>query len=92
MISGIFRTAILLQATPDSMRGRVLGIEWAQVAAAPTLGDFEAGLVASLTNVRFAVTSGGVLCLAGLGVLALAIPALLRYEAPTSQREAERTG
>ena len=34
--------------TPDAMRGRLSGIEFAQVASAPTLGNVEAGVVASL--------------------------------------------
>ena len=80
-ISAIWRSAIVLTATPDAMRGRVTGIEFTQVASAPTLGNLEAGVVASLTSLRFSIVSGGVACIAGCGLLALAIPALLRYDA-----------
>ena len=59
-VSAAFRSAIVLVATPDEMRGRVSGIELAQVASAPTLGNVEAGVVASLTSLRFSVVSGGV--------------------------------
>lgn len=80
-ISAALRSAIVLAATPDEMRGRVSGIELAQVASAPTLGNVEAGVVASLTSLRFSIVSGGVACIAGTVVIVAAIPALLRYDA-----------
>src|SRR5439155_10037637 len=51
--SAILRSTILLSVTPDSMRGRLSGIELAQVASAPTLGNVEAGALASATSLRF---------------------------------------
>jgi MFS family permease len=81
LVSALFRSAILLSATAESMRGRLAGIEFAQVASAPTLGNVEAGLVASLTSIRFSVVSGGVLCVAGTVVIGLLLPALARYDA-----------
>ena len=80
-ISAVLRSNILLTVTPDSMRGRLSGIELAQVAGAPELGNFEAGVVASLTSVRASIVSGGVLTVVGTAVAALAIPALVRYDA-----------
>ena len=80
-VSAVLRSTIVLVATPDAMRGRITGIEFTQVAAAPTLGNVEAGVVASLTSLRFSIVSGGVACVAGCALLALAIPALLRYDA-----------
>ena len=77
-VSAFWRSAIVLTSTPDAMRGRVSGIEFMQVASAPTLGNLEAGIVASLTSVRFSSVSGGLACIAGCVVLALAIPQLLR--------------
>jgi MFS family permease len=79
-LSALWRSAIVLVATPDAMRGRVTGIEFTQVAAAPTLGNVEAGVVASATSLRFSIVSGGLACIAGCALLALAIPALLRYD------------
>ena len=80
-ISAVFRSTIMLSATPESMRGRLTGIEFAQVASAPTLGNVEAGVVASLTSLRFSIVSGGVACVLGTFVVAAAFPALLRYDA-----------
>ena len=72
----------MLTLTPDPMRGRVAGIELAQVASAPALGNLEAGLVASLTSLRTSVVSGGLICIAGCVITTLAIPAYRRYDAP----------
>ena len=80
-VSAAFRSAIVLAATPDEMRGRVSGIELAQVASAPALGNLEAGAVASFTSLRFSVASGGLLCIVGTLAVVAAFPALLRYDA-----------
>ena len=78
--SAVLRSTILLTATPDALRGRLSGIELAQVAGAPALGNLEAGVVASLTSLRFSIVSGGVITVVGTIVIALALPALLRYD------------
>jgi MFS family permease len=80
-VSAVLRSTILLSVTPDHLRGRVSGIELAQVASAPALGNLEAGVLASLTSLRFSIVSGGIACVAGTLVCALAFPALLRYDA-----------
>jgi len=79
-ISAVFRSTIMLSATPENMRGRLTGIEFMQVAAAPTLGNVEAGVVASLTSLRFSIVSGGIACVLGTVVVAAMFPALLRYD------------
>jgi hypothetical protein len=78
--SAVLREAMLLRSTPDHLRGRMLGIEFMQVASAPNLGDLEAGVLASLTSIRFSVVSGGFACIAGCVVTALALPGFLRYD------------
>ena len=83
-VSAVLRGTILWAVTPDSLRGRVSGIEFAQVAATPALGNVEAGLVASLTSLRVSIVSGGVACVLGTVVIALAVPALIRYDARAS--------
>lgn len=79
--SAVLRSTMLLRSTPDHLRGRLLGIEFMQVASAPSLGDLEAGVLASLTSLRFSVVSGGLACIAGCVVTALALPRFLRYDA-----------
>jgi hypothetical protein len=50
------------------------------VAGGPRLGDVESGTVASLTSVRVSVVSGGLACLAGVGLIMLAFPDLVSYD------------
>ena len=80
-VSAVFRGTIMLSATPESMRGRLTGIEFMQVASAPTVGNIEAGVVASLTSLRFSIVSGGFLCVIGTLVVCGLFPALVRYDA-----------
>ena len=86
-VSAVLRSNILLSVTPDTMRGRLSGIELAQVAGAPELGNLEAGIVASLTSVRASIVSGGILTVIGTVIAALALPAFVRYDAQRQQRE-----
>ena len=63
------------------------GIELAQVAGAPEIGNVEAGIVASLTSVRASIVSGGILTVVGTAVVAALLPALVRYDARRPQDE-----
>ncbi len=80
MVSGLFRSTIWNQTIPDHLRGRLAGIEMVSYTTGPLLGNAESGIVASLTSLRTSVVSGGLLCVAGSGLLALALPAFLRYD------------
>jgi MFS family permease len=80
-ISAILRSVMLYSITPNEMLGRVSGIEFMQVAAAPSIGNLEAGALASATNLTVAIASGGILCVVGCAVLGLLFPALVRYDA-----------
>lgn len=81
MLSGIFRSAIWNQTIPDRLRGRLAGIEQISYSSGPLLGNVEGGIVASLVGVRASIVSGGVLCIVGVGVAALLLPAFRRYDA-----------
>jgi MFS family permease len=83
MVSGIFRMTIWNQTIPDRLRGRLAGIEQVSYTSGPLLGNLEAGVVASLTSVRASVVSGGVLCVVGVVLAAIALPAFRRYDART---------
>jgi MFS family permease len=80
MVSGIFRSAIWNQTIPDELRGRLGGIELLSYTVGPTLGNVEAGGVATAFSLRTSIVSGGILCVIGTGVLALALPHFLRYD------------
>ena len=62
------------------MRGRMSSVFSLVVSGGPRLGDIESGVVAGATGPRFAVVSGGVLCVLGVAAVVVAFPALLRYD------------
>ncbi|MFC7243449.1 MFS transporter [Catellatospora aurea] len=80
MISGLFRGVIWNQTIPDHLRGRLAGIEMLSYLTGPMLGQTRAGLSARWWGYSGAVVWGGVLCVAGTGALAAALPAFLRYD------------
>ena len=82
MISGLFRSTLWNQTIPDSMRGRLAGIEMISYTSGPALGNLEAGVVGSLAGVRASVVSGGILCIIGTAVLSAVLPQLWKYRAP----------
>ncbi|HEY7694101.1 MAG TPA: MFS transporter [Gaiellaceae bacterium] len=79
--SAILRSTILFAGTPDELRGRMQGFELTQVASTPAIGNIEAGLLASLTSLRFSIVSGGIACAAGAVAILAAIPSLFHYDA-----------
>jgi MFS family permease len=81
MMSGVFRSTIWNQTIPDSLRGRLASIEMLSYTSGPALGNFEAGVVASLFSIRVSIVSGGVLCVVGCLVAAAALPAFRAYDA-----------
>lgn len=92
VISAVFRNTILQLRVPDRLRGRLSALHIAVVTGGPRLGDLEAGAVAALAGARVSVVSGGLLCLAGLAVLAVAVPELGRATADDDEVEAALAG
>jgi len=80
-VSAVCRSTINQTVTPDHMRGRMSSVFSLVVTSGPRLGDVEAGAVASATTPRFSVTSGGLACMAGVGLIMVFFPALMRYDA-----------
>ncbi|XLE09751.1 MFS transporter [Streptomyces sp. Pv4-95] len=85
MISGIFRSAMWNQTIPDELRGRLAGIELLSYSVGPQLGQVRVGGMAALTTVRTSVWAGGVLCFVAVGLLVLALPKLMAYDARTDE-------
>ncbi|GAA2652194.1 MFS transporter [Streptomyces vastus] len=88
MISGIFRAAMWNQTIPDELRGRLAGIELLSYSVGPQLGQVRAGTMAAWTTVRTSIWSGGVLCVAAVGALALCLPKLMTYDVRTNEHAA----
>ena len=93
MISGMFRTVMWNQTIPDEVRGRMAGIEVLSYSIGPLLGQVRSSTAASLTSLRMSFISGGVLCIVGVALSAIALPSLWTYDdrtSPDAQRERER--
>jgi MFS family permease len=83
-VSIVIRNLIRQLETPDRLRGRMVGVNMLFFVGGPQLGEFEAGLVASLFGATVSVVSGGIGCVAATAWIALATPALRRYTSATS--------
>lgn len=78
-VSTIIRNTIRQLNTPDSMRGRMTGINQIFFMGGPQLGEIEAGAVAQFFGVPFAIISGGVGTILGVWLVAYIWPILARY-------------
>jgi hypothetical protein len=50
------------------------------VTGGPRIGDVEAGSVAATLGTQVSVVSGGLACIAGVGILAAMFPSFARYD------------
>ena len=71
-----------VHAVPDELRGRLSAVQIAVVQGGPRLGDLEAGGVADAFGTSFSVVSGGVACMVGAALLAIALPRFRNQQAP----------
>jgi MFS family permease len=81
MLSGIFRATLWNQTIPDSMRGRMAGVELLSYSLGPSAGQIRAGGVASVTSPRFSLWSGGLICIGAVAVTCAALPGFVAYSA-----------
>ncbi|HVJ98199.1 MAG TPA: MFS transporter, partial [Acidimicrobiia bacterium] len=79
VISAVFRNTVQQLVVPDSLRGRMSAFNIFVVAGGPRVGDVEGGLVASAFTPMASVVSGGLLCVAGVAVIALCVPRFARW-------------
>jgi MFS family permease len=92
MVSGIFRATIWNQTIPDSMRGRLAGIEMLSYSLGPLGGQVRSGVVADVWSVRGAIASGGILCVGGVALTAGLLRGFWAYDARTDEHAVrERT-
>ena len=92
LVSAVFRASILQTTTPERLQGRLSGIYFAVVAGGPRLGDAETGAVAALAGPQVSVWSGGLACLAGVGVLLWRVPQLWGVRRGAEGRGVARRG
>ena len=94
VISAVFRQNVQQRAVPDHLQGRLSGTFFAVVAGGPRLGDLETGMAAAIGGPEFAVWSGGLACVVGVGVLLWRVPELWAdaRRRPAAQRGRPRGG
>ena len=80
MISGIFRMTIWNQTIPNYLRGRLASLEMISYLTGPMLGGAKMGIVAERFDVRTAIVSGGVLCVASVLLSSLLLPKFITYD------------
>jgi hypothetical protein len=81
MMSGLFRDTLWNRTIPDELRGRLAGVEVLSYGLGPSAGQLRAGAVASVSTPRISLCSGGLACLAAVGVVCAALPGFARYRA-----------
>ena len=85
MISALFRSSIWNQTIPDELRGRLAGIELLSYSVGPLAGQLRAATIASVTSLTFSVTSGGIICVLVVVLLAGFLPKLRNYDVETDE-------
>jgi len=84
VVSAVSRNSILQISVPDRLRGRLSAVHIAVVTGGPRLGDAEAGAAAALLGPQASVVTGGLACMAGVGVIARLMPELGRWRISTA--------
>ncbi len=79
-VSTVIRNVVRQTATPDHMRGRMVGVNQIFFQGGPQLGELEAGVVGAAFGVPFAIVSGGVATVLITAWVAWRYPDLRRHE------------
>jgi MFS family permease len=83
--SVVSRGTVVQLAVPDRVRGRVNSLDYLVGVAGPELGNVRGGLVAGATSGSIATIIGGGMAAVGAGLIALLVPAALRFRAVTGE-------
>ena len=98
MISALFRSAMWNQTIPDNLRGRLAGIELLSYSLGPLAGQMRAASMAAVTTLSISVTSGGIICVIVVVLLASFLPDFRKFDIRTNkfalenQKMAEKLG
>jgi MFS family permease len=84
MVSGVFRGTIWNQTIPNTLRGRLAGIEMISYLTGPLIGNARAGFMADAWSVSAAVWVGGLICLAGVALTGFVLPRFWAYRSETA--------
>jgi MFS family permease len=78
-VSTIIRNTVRQMQTPDSMRGRMTSINQMFFQGGPQFGEVEAGIVAQILGVPFAIISGGIGTIIAAALIVRKWPVLLTF-------------
>lgn len=85
MVSALFRSAMWNQTIPDNLRGRLAGIELLSYSLGPLAGQMRAAGMASVTTLNISVTSGGIICVIVVVLLASFLPDFRKFDIRTDK-------
>jgi len=85
MVSGVFRGTIWNETIPNTLRGRLAGIEMISYLTGPLLGNVRAGFMADAWGVSAAIWIGGAICLVSVIATGFALPRFWAYRSTTAQ-------
>jgi MFS family permease len=83
----VLRQTVNQLNTPDELRGRVTSVNNVFSNGGPQFGQFRSGVVAEFTSPEVSAAAGGLAALAIVVAVAAAVPAVRRYEIPSSLHE-----
>lgn len=83
MVSGVFRGTIWNQTIPNTLRGRLAGIEMISYLTGPLIGNARAGFMADAWGVSFSIWVGGAICLVGVIATGFFLPRFWAYRSTT---------
>jgi len=90
-VSMALRHALRTLVTPDALRGRIAAAHTTFAAGGPQLGEFEAGIAASLVGAGPAVALGGAGTLLAAAAVAWRVPGIAAYRIAEPERSVTAT-
>ncbi len=85
MTSAVFRMTLWNQSIPETLRGRLAGIEMLSYSVGPLGAQVRAGYTADTWGVRKAITAGGLVSVVGVVLAASALREFWGYDARTDE-------
>jgi len=89
MVSGVFRGTIWNETIPNTLRGRLAGIEMISYLTGPLVGNARAGFMADAWGVSAAVWIGGLVCLVGVIATGFCLPRFWAYRSTAATGASE---
>ena len=80
VVSAVFRGTMLIENSPDQLRGRTSAANLMVVTGGPRLGDLEGGLVAAAVGPAASITIGGAGCIVATLAIAARFKGYLGYK------------